>query len=209
MRRGARLLMYLGTAGIVLGLGKVHAANIGHYDFTGSARFAWSLAYIALLGASAYGVGLPELPRTSLQAALSAAGAAFGAAMGISLLQLATGDALLPRFVVLASAVGLVPFYMVCSALAARDRRRSAGRDRVVAVVGEAEAATLRNDIEFNPERPASLVQTFSLAQARGAGGADQPLARAVGDQGATVVVLDRQAQNDEAVVAQAAMLHE
>ena len=201
--------MYVGTAGVVLGLGKVHAAKIGHYDFTGSARFAWSLAYIALLGASAYGVGLPELPRTSLHAALSAAGAAFGAAIGISLLQLATGDALLPRFVVLASAVGLVPFYMVCSALAARDRRRSAGRDRVVAVVGEAEAATLRNDIEFNPERPASLVQTIALTQARGTGSADQPLAKSVDDHGATVVVLDRQAQNDEAVVAQAAMLHE
>ena len=209
MRRGVRVLMYLGTAGVVLALGKVHAASIGHYDFTGSARFSWSIAYVALLCASAYGVGLPELPRTALQAGVSAAGATFGAATGVSLLQLATGDALLPRFVVLFAAVGLVPVYVVCSRLAAHDRRRSAGRDRVVAVVGGAEAATLRQDIDFNPERPASLVQTLAPVEARGAGPSDQPLVRAVTELGATVVVLDRQAQNDEAVVAQAASLHE
>ena len=201
--------MYAGTAVIVLSLGKVHAAKIGHYDFTGSARFAWSIAYVALLCASAYGVGLPELPRGVLQALLSGAAAALGAAIGISLIQLATGDALLPRFVVFWAAIGVVPAYALCNAVAARDRRRRAGRDRVVAVVGSAESATLQSDLDFNPERPAQLVRTLGVAEARGAGPADSPLRRAVEESGATVVVLDRLAQNDESVVAQAAQLHE
>lgn len=201
--------MYLGTAGVVLAVGKVHAATIGHYDYTGSARFFWSIAYIALLCASAYGVGLPELPRATLHAAVTAAGAAFGAAIGVSMLQLVTGDALLPRFVVLSSALCLVPVYVVCSRLAVRDRRRSADRDRVVAVVGDAEAATLRSDMDFNPERGASLVRTLTPGEARGNGPSDQPLVRLVRDHRATVVVLDRHAQNDEAVVTQAASMHE
>lgn len=201
--------MYVGTAAIVLGFAKVHAAYIGFYDFTGSARFAWAIAYIALLCAAAYGVGLPELPRTAWQAIVSGAVAAFGAGVGISLLQLVTGDALLPRFVVLWSAVGVLPAYALCNALAAHDRRRRAGRDRVVAVVGAAESATLRTDLDFHPERPASLVETLSVAAARGAGPADHPLVAAVERSGAAVVVLDRLAQSDEAVVAQAALLHE
>jgi len=44
VRRVARVLVYLGAAGAVLGLSKYHAAYIGHYDFTNSFRFAWSFA---------------------------------------------------------------------------------------------------------------------------------------------------------------------
>ena len=187
--------MYAVTAAIVLGFGKVHAAQIGHYDFTGSARFSWAIAYIALLCASAYGVGLPELPRNFFQAVVSGAGASFGAAVGISLLQLGTGDALLPRFVVFWSAIGVVPAYALCSALAARDQRRRAGRDKVIAVLGSADEATLRSDLELNPERPASLTRTMSVDDARGAGEPDQPLVRVADETGAIVVVLDRLAQ--------------
>ena len=201
--------MYVGTAAIVLGLGKVHAAYIGGYDFTGSARFSWSIAYIALLCAAAYGLGLPELPGNAAQAVASGAAASVGAAVGISLLELVTGDALLPRFVVFWSAVAVVPSYAVCSALAARDHRRRAGRVRVIAVLGAAEEATLRTDLEFNPERPASLVGTLSVEQARGSSPQDHPLVRAVDESSAVVVVLDRLAQGDAAVVAQAALLHE
>src|SRR3954469_14814124 len=100
MRRAARILMYLGTAGAVLGLGKYHAAYIGHYDYTNSFRFAWSFAYIALLALAAYGIGLPDLPRSTRAAVLTALGATVTAAIGISLLQLFVGSSLLPRFVV-------------------------------------------------------------------------------------------------------------
>jgi len=72
VRRAARLLLYLGAAGVVLGLGKYHAAYIGHYDFTNSFRFAWSLFYIVLLCLAAYAVGLPDLTRGSRSAVVSA-----------------------------------------------------------------------------------------------------------------------------------------
>src|SRR5438128_10387363 len=104
MRRAARLLLYAGTAAAVLGLGKYHAAEIGHYDLTNSSRFAWSFAYAGLLGLAAYGVGLPDLARTRRIAAVLAVTSAVAAAAGISLVQLVVGDALLPRFVVFSAA---------------------------------------------------------------------------------------------------------
>ncbi len=54
--------MYLGIAAAVLGLSKAHAV-IHEYDYTASFRFAWSLAYITALGVTAYGLGLPDIPR--------------------------------------------------------------------------------------------------------------------------------------------------
>ena len=201
--------MYAGTAAVVLGLGKLHAANIGHYDFTGSARFSWAIAYIGLLCAAAYGVGLPELPATPLQAFVSGMAAGAGAAVGMSVIQLATGDALLPRYVVFLSAVAVLPVHLLSTALSAQATRRRAGRDRVIAVVGRTEATTLEVDLEMHPEHPAQLVSTFKAEDVRGQSRDDHPLVRAVEQAAASVVVLDRTAQNDEAVVSQAALLHE
>ncbi|MDP9418931.1 MAG: hypothetical protein M3P53_02065, partial [Actinomycetota bacterium] len=59
-RRAARILLYAGVVVAVVGLSKAHAAwSVPAYDYTGSFRFAWSLAYIALLCGAAYGLGLP------------------------------------------------------------------------------------------------------------------------------------------------------
>ena len=49
----------LGIVVAVVGLGKVHAVRHA-YSYTGSSRFGWSVAYIALLAIAAYGVGLPD-----------------------------------------------------------------------------------------------------------------------------------------------------
>ncbi len=46
-------------------------------------------------------------------------GATVTAALAMSLVQLVVGDALLPRFVVIGSAIVLVPWYMLCAAMAA------------------------------------------------------------------------------------------
>lgn len=209
MHRVARLIMYVNTAAIVLALGKYHAAFIGEYDFTGSSRLAWSLAYIGLLCAAAYGVGLPELPGTAYQAFLSGAGAALGAAVAMSVVQLVVGNALLPRFVVFWSALLVVPSFAMCAFVAAKDRRRRAGRDRVVAVIGREEAVALERELGMRPERPASLVRALRLSDACGGTPDGEPLVKAAVDARCTVLVLDRAAQSDEAVVAQAASLHE
>lgn len=208
MRRGARGLLYIGTAVVVLGLGKIHAAAIGHYDFTGSSRFGWSLGYIVILSAAAYGVGLPDLAR-GRSAWWASAAATFSAALGISLVQLAAGSQLLPRFVVGAAVLVLIPSYRLCSAVAAGGRAKGEERDRVVAVIGDEEETALRADLGRHPERPASLVRTLTATVASSPDDRVRPLVEAVVSERATVVVLDRAAQADESVVRQAASLHE
>src|SRR5947207_11524537 len=102
VRRLARLLLYGGSVAAVLAFGKYHARYIGHYDLTNSFRFAWSLGYAGLLCLAAYGAGLPDLARARRSAAVLGVASTAAAAVGISVLQLVVGDALLPRFVVFA-----------------------------------------------------------------------------------------------------------
>lgn len=201
--------MYLGTAGIVLALGKVHAQFIGDYDFTGSSRFAWALAYIAVLCVVAYGAGLPDLPRNKRAAVASSVASAAGGALGVSLLQLFTGDALLPRFVVFGTALLVTAWYLLVVELASGGRTRAAERDRALFVGGAEAAQLLARDIDVSPERPVVLVRTMAVSEARSTSDRSRPLLEQVLAERATVVVLDRDAQADENIVGQAATLHE
>jgi lipopolysaccharide/colanic/teichoic acid biosynthesis glycosyltransferase len=208
MRRAARPLLLAGVAVAVLGLSKAHATAHG-YDYTESFRFAWSLTYIALLWAAAYGAGLPELPRNRRSAALSAAASTGAAALAMSVLQLLAGSALLPRFVVFGAPALLVPFAVLCSTLSRDGRARDGQRDRVVAVAGPEESANLSRELDAHPERPAVLTWVLSPDEATSDGADDQPLVEVVRATRATVVVLDRYGLADQSVVAQAATLHE
>ena len=208
MRRLARPFLLVGIATAVVGLSKAHATVHG-YDYTESFRFAWSLAYIGLLWAAAYGAGLPELAPTRRSAALTAAASTGAAALAISVLQLVIGSALLPRFVVFGTPVLLVPFVVICSSLARKGRERAGERDRVVAVAGPEESANLSRELDAHPERPAVLTWVLSPEEASSDGRGDQPLADVVRATRATVVVLDRNGLADQSIVAQAANLHE
>ena len=211
VRRLARVMTYAGIVGVVVGLSVIHASVIADppYTFTDSFRFAWAIAYIGLLILAAYGVGLPDIPRGAKSAVGAAAGASAAAALGISAIQLLAGDALLPRFVVFGSALLLVPWYLICVAVAVGGRARAEERDRVVIVAGHGEADILRRDLETQPERPAHLVAVLAPDEAPSAGRTRRPLIDTVTEHGATVVVLNRDAQVDESIVAQAAQLHE
>src|SRR4051794_14510528 len=110
------MALYLGTAIVVVGLSKAHAVASG-YVWSGSPRFAWSIAYIGLLCLTAYALGLPEQTRARRAALLAATVATVAAACLISVIQLFVGDALLPRFVVFGSVLVLVPWYVLCSAI--------------------------------------------------------------------------------------------
>jgi lipopolysaccharide/colanic/teichoic acid biosynthesis glycosyltransferase len=200
--------LYVGAAIVVLGLGKYHAAYIGHYDFTNSFRFAWSLVYIGLLCLAAYAVGLPELAR-GRSAVVSALAASVVAALAISLVQLLVGSSLLPRFVVFGTAVILVPWEVACTLLATGGRERAEERDRIVAVVSLEEADALRVDLGQAPERNAAIVDDLRVTEARSDQPRQRPLVESVVRNAASVVVLDREAQNDESIVGQAAALHE
>lgn len=201
--------MYTGVFVVVGGLSKAHAAT-HEYSWSNSTRFAWSLGYVALLCVAAYSVGLPEQPRTRRGAVGSALVAAGVAAMAMSVVQLFVGDALLPRFVVLGSAAILVPWFVLCAVLSRDVDARAGERDRVVVVATVDEMDVLEADLAHAPERPALLVGWLSPHEVTPvATNASAPLVDMVSERHATVVVLSRQAQNEEDVVVQATSLHE
>jgi len=208
VRRLSRVLLYIGTVGIVVCLGRVHAQLIGHYVFHSSQRLPWSLAFGGLLCVAAYGVGLPDLDsRRSIWA--SAVTASFGGALTISVVQLGLGSLLLPRFVVLCGAILAAPWFAICAAVAAIGRTRDADRDRIVLVGGPEEAAALRVEISDELERPAALVAVISPGEARSDVPTSKPVIESVLTSRGSVVVLDRAASLDETIVSQAATLHE
>lgn len=211
MRRGARYLTLLGPFVVVAALSKVHAAYVADppYDYTDSFRLLWSIAYAVLLALAAYGAGLPELPRSARAALLPAGMASAAAAVAMSVVQLATGDGLLPRFVVFGAAALCVPLQMAATSAARWGRHRDEGRDRVIMVGSAEEAATLERDLAMAPERPAVLSSLLATGDAEGDGSTVRPLIDAALADQASVVVLDRNALANEQIIAQAAALHE
>jgi lipopolysaccharide/colanic/teichoic acid biosynthesis glycosyltransferase len=207
VRRVAPALQYAGILGAVFGLSKLHALAHG-YDFTGSSRFSWAIAYTVLLGLATYGAGLPDLARER-RTIVTAATATAGAALVFSLCQLAVGSALLPRFTVFGAAALLVPWSVLVSMIDRDAGERAGDRDRVVLVGTPADAATLADDLALRPEHPAALVATLEPRLARPVRASEEPLVDTVIDSGATVLVLSREAQDDALVVAQASTLHE
>jgi len=134
MRRLARVALDVGTVACVLGFSKAHA--LAHdYDYTSSSRFGWSLLFAASLCVTAYAFALPDGTRRRRDALLRAIGATATAVGLVSVAQLLTGDALLPRAVVVGAAVVLVPWYVLCAAIAGDARARAEERDRVVLVI--------------------------------------------------------------------------
>ncbi|MSO79888.1 MAG: hypothetical protein EXQ79_09835 [Acidimicrobiia bacterium] len=208
MRRLAPAVLAAGTAVCVLGLGRAHAAA-HDYSFTGSSRCAWSIVFLSVLVLAAYGVGLPDGPKTRRAAALAAAGATSTAIVAVSVVQLVGGAALLPRAVLLGSVVILVPGYMLCTRLAHDAFAREEERDRVLLVAATEDVEGLRAELERAPEHPAVLVARITPEQARSVGAPERLLLTVAESEGANVVVLDREAQADDEIVAQAAALHE
>ena len=204
MRRASRVLLYVGTAVIVLTMLQIHATWIGHYDTFRSDRLAWSIAFVALLCLSSYAIGLPDLTEggTRLVAAM---GATVFAALAISLVQLALGSAVLPRFVVLLGALVLTAWYSLCATWAASARGAQARRARVVAVVSDDEGEALQREVASAARQSATLVGVLSPEQAA----VEHALLRKAREVGATVIVLDRDAQADDAIVADAGDLHQ
>jgi lipopolysaccharide/colanic/teichoic acid biosynthesis glycosyltransferase len=199
--------MYAGVLGIVFGLALVHAEWIGEYDFTGTSRFGWTIAYGLVMCVLAYGFGLPDVPQSRRAALGAAVGASFLGAAAISVVQLFVGDALLPRFVVFGSAILLPDWYRISVGMARGGRSRAEARDRVVVVASDDEIAALELELHASPERPASIQASFTPDGAASGPDGQRPLEQMTG-QLPTVLVLDRIAQEHPAVVAQAALLH-
>ena len=78
-----------------------------------------------------------------------------------------------------------------------------------MAIADPDEVAAFATELTHNPERPAALVWALTPADAHPTGPGDQPLVDTADEINASVVVLDRSAQNDDLVVHQVAALHE
>ncbi len=211
MQRLAKVLLYIGIVAAVVGLSSFHARVIAtpSYSYTGTFRFGWSLVYVGLLAVMAYGLGLPDVPKTPRQAMQSSIGASVGAALAMSVVQLFVGDALLPRFVVLGAALLLVPWYLICVLLANRSSTADSGRDRVLVIGDSIDPVALREEVGRSAERPTLITSIVPLSVISSVEGDPQPLVSLVERDRATVLVLDRDAQAIESIVAQAAWLHE
>jgi lipopolysaccharide/colanic/teichoic acid biosynthesis glycosyltransferase len=209
MIRLARWFAVAGPVVVVLGLSKYHAAVLAvpAYDFTSTFRMPWACAFIALLWIAAYGVGLPDA-RDRRRSVLLASGVAVTlAATGISLLQLATADAVLPRFVVIGSAAILIPWYLLSARIADDARARARVSTRIV-VVGETdEVASLWADLAGPTLRQASIAASLQPTEA--AVRVDNaPLVDLATSVDGNLVVLDQAAQAQPSVLRQAAALH-
>ncbi len=203
--------MYTGVVLVVGGLCGAHALT-HEYSWSGSAPVRpglWATPPSCAL--AGYSVGLPEQPRTRRGALVAALLAAGVAAMTISVVQLFLGDALLPRFVVLGSAVILVPWFVLCAALSHDVDARAGERDRVVVVATADEMVVLEADLVHAPERPAVLVGGAHRTRPSTPGGERQ--AHHWSTWRASVrrrsSCWSRQAQNEEDVVIQATSLHQ
>ena len=209
--RVARVAQLAGIAFFAGGAAYLHATRLAQprYAFTGAPRIWWTMAFVGLLALFAYGLGLPEVTRGRRQAGASAIGAVALAELSISVSMLILGQALLPRFVLAAGALVIVPWLVVCAGFVRDGIDRAAKRDRVVVVGDWADAATLSDELERSAERPAQIVEVLLAEDAAMTSDGTRPLCQVVERGGATVVVLDRRAQADQSIVEQAALLHE
>ena len=207
-QRSVRWMVYAATLGAVVGLGELHAHVIGHYHFLSGDRGPWDALYVIVLGLAAYTVGVPDLPRTVMGAWLSASAAVAAAAVGVSLIQLAVGSGVLPRFVVFGAAVILVPTYATLSVASEHVRRHDEVSDRVLLVARNDQVQMLGCDLSRSPERPAILVASLDPQELEPDGTSPGYLSESARSHAATVIVLDREAQASEHIVAQVARLH-
>ncbi len=206
-----KLVQPLGVLALVAWVMWLHATRLAsptYGPFTTS-RFWWTVAFVVCLQVTSYGVGLPELVRGRKGAVSAGLGAIGASAVAISLAQLLVGQALLPRAVVFGTAVLLVPWYVVCAAFVRDGDSRAAARDRVLVVGSWTDVAALSEELESGAERPAVVVESLTPEDAMVGADGVRPLLAAADATGTTVVVLDRVAQLDASIVAQAALLHE
>jgi lipopolysaccharide/colanic/teichoic acid biosynthesis glycosyltransferase len=210
MSRPVKWLLPVMTLAVVIATEAVHSHYVARhvYSLTEEPRFRWILIFIALIWATSYAVGLPDggghLSRRFARAFV----ALVTADVIISVLQLFTGAQLLPRFVVFVSSAILVPVFVLVSGLSSATQRRRASLDRVIAIVAGEESDRLVRDTREPAERPAQLVEVARPDDVMPTPDQPKPLAQLVRTSNANLLVLDRESQQREEIVTQAAELH-
>jgi lipopolysaccharide/colanic/teichoic acid biosynthesis glycosyltransferase len=166
------------------------------------------LIFIALIWATSYAAGLPDWGGRMSRRFARAFTALVAADLIISVLQLFTGAQLLPRFVVFASSAILVPVFVLVSGLSGATQRRRANLDRVIVIVAGEESNRLARDTQGLTERPVQLIAVARPDDVMPTTDHPVPLAQLVKTTNANLLVLDRESQQREEIVTQAAELH-
>ena len=198
------------TLAVVIATEAVHSHYVARhvYSLTEEPRFGWILVFIALLWLTSYAAGLPDAGGRLSRSFARAFTALAAADVIISVLQLFTGAQLLPRFVVFVSSAILVPVFVLVSRLSDASERMRASQDRVVALIDGEEADRLARDIKEHTERPALLVAVARPDDVMPTPDQAWPLAQLMKLRNANMLVLDRESQQREEIVTQAAELH-
>jgi len=210
MDRPVKWLIPVFTVVVVLTTEVVHSQYVAPhpYALTQEPRFKWILVFIALIWLTSYAAGLPDATGNLVRRA-GRAFAALAAADGlISVLQLFTGAQLLPRFVVFAGSAILLPMFVLVSGVAGATERRQAGQDRMIAVVADEEGGRLEREVAGRTERPVQLIANVRPYEMTARPDQPEPLMAFAEANRGNLLVLDREAQACEEVVAQAAVLH-
>jgi lipopolysaccharide/colanic/teichoic acid biosynthesis glycosyltransferase len=210
MSRPVKWLLPVLTLAVVIATEAAHSHYVARhvYSLTEEPRFRWILVFVALIWATSYAAGLPDWGG-HLSRRFARAVTALGAAdLIISALQLFTGAQLLPRFVVFVSSAALVPVFVLVSGLSGATQRRRANLDRVIAIVAGEESDRLARDTQGLTERPAQLVTVARPDDVMPTPDQPRPLAELVKTTNANLLVLDRESQQREEIVSQAAELH-
>jgi lipopolysaccharide/colanic/teichoic acid biosynthesis glycosyltransferase len=166
------------------------------------------LVFVALIWATSYAAGLPDWGGNLSRRFARAVTALVAADLIISVLQLFTGAQLLPRFVVFVSSAVLVPVFVLVSRLSGATQRRRANLDRVIAIVAGEESDRLERDTQGLIERPAQLIAVARPDDVMPTPDQPRPLAELVKTTNANLLVLDRESQQRDEIVTQAAELH-
>lgn len=210
MSRPVKWLLPFFTLAVVIATEAVHSHYVARhvYPLTEEPRFQWILTFIALIWVTSYAAGLPDSEGRGSRRFARALIALAAADLIISVLQLFTGAQLLPRFVVFVSSAILVPVFVLVSGLSSATQRRRANQDRVIAIVEDEESERLLRDTTKHTERPAQLIALAQPDDVMPTPDEPRPLEQLVKATNANLLVLDRESQQREEIVAQAAELH-
>ena len=203
-QRNSRWLLVLGLIGLVALFTFAHATRLAStpYNPIGTSRFPWTLVFTGTLITAAYGVGLPDLPRSRLGNIGLSLTAIASATVVVSLIQTVFGSALLPRSVLFGVGLTMLPWSVLVWNLTADVSMRRV--QRLVFVGRQEDASALIAELDFLADSPAEIMDVLSVKDAA------QPerLVAAAGEVGADLIVMSLAAQDDPRIVAQAARLH-
>lgn len=209
MNQTVRLCYSFGAVALIAVAAYLHSVYLAPdpYVLVANVRVVWWALLASAHLVFTYVVGLPELPGSRKGAAVRGVVAVASSYAVISALQSMLATPLLPRSSSAIAAVVLPIWAVVGWHLAQDVSARAAARDRVFAVVGKDEDGhSLHQDLAQRLERPAVLVGWITVAEATST--TTPRIVERVESSGATLLVLDTQAQSSTAVVDQASQLH-